>query len=390
MTVSRPRLAGALIAPLVALAGTPALAAPEASATRPVGALELAVAAAAPSTPTGLAISRGGRVFVMMPRFTADVPVTVGEVMPDGTVTPYPDAEANRPDPGKPQASLFHVPNGVFDRDDTLWLLDAGLPEGKGAPVPGGAKLVQVDLGQNRILRVVPLDAGITPTSSLNDLRVGTRAGRPVAYITDQGQGEEGAILAVDLASGLVLRRLDGHASTKSQKGIVKFVEDRPVMLTKGAGPPQHPKGGANGIALSPDGSRLYYAPLMGRRLYAVDTAGLLDPAASDAEVAASVRDLGEKGMTGGLTTDSKDRVYLSLQEHNAVGRRDPDGRITVLAADARLVWADTFWITPDRWLYISAAQVNRRPEFNGGQDLSKPPYAILRMRIDADSVDGR
>lgn len=385
---SLPRLRG-LACAVAALAAAPA-AALEADASRPVGAMELAKVADAPSTPTGLAIARGGRTFVMMPRFTADVPVTVGEVMPDGRVTPYPDAQTNRPDAKKPQASLFHVPNGVFDRDDTLWLLDAGLPEGKGPPVPGGAKLVQVDLGTNAIVRVVPLDSGITPTSSLNDLRVGIRDGRPVAYITDQGQGEEGAILAVDLASGLVVRRLDGHASTKSQKGIVKFVEKRPVMQMRGEGPPQNPKGGANGIALSPDGARLYYAPLMGRRLYAVDTAGLLDPKVMDAEVAASVKDLGEKGMTGGLTTDSKDRVYLSLQEHNAVGRRDPDGRITVIAADERLVWADTFWITPDRWLYISAAQVNRRPEFNGGTDLQKPPYAILRVRIDADPVDGR
>jgi sugar lactone lactonase YvrE len=386
---------------LVALAAGPAraqtagpsapgpLAGQTASPSRPVGGLELAHLADAPSTPTGLAISRGGRVFVMMPRFTAKVPYTVGEVMPDGSVRPYPDAETNRPDPDRPQASLFHVPNGVFDRDDTLWLLDAALPEGKGAPVPGGAKLVQIDLGTNRTLRTVPLEAGIAPTSSLNDLRVGRLNGRPVAYITDQGQDGKGAILAVDLASGLVLRRLAEHASTQTQKGVVKFVERRPVMQTQGDGPPRSPKGGANGIALSPDGARLYYAPLMARHLYAVDTAALLDPRASDAMVAASVRDLGEKGLTGGLTTDSKDRVYLSLQEHNAVGRRDPDGRITVLAADERLVWADTFWITPDRWLYISGAQVNRRPEFNDGQDLSKPPYAILRMRIDADPVDG-
>ena len=46
-------------------------------------------------------------------------------------------------------------------------------------------------------------------------------------------------------------RRLAEHASTKSQKGVVKFVEERPVMQTKGDGPPQHPKGGANGIALA-------------------------------------------------------------------------------------------------------------------------------------------
>ena len=393
MTLARRDLLAAGIAG-AGFAGTAALArpgeavaapSPEVATRRAAGGLELAFTANAPSTPTGLAISAGGRRFVMMPRFTATVPYTLGEVMPDGEVRPYPDLSTNQPDPEQPQARLFHVPNGVFARDDTLWCRDAGLPDGSGPPVKGGAKLVQIDLSDNRIRRVVPLEAGITPTSSLNDLRVDIRDGYARAYITDQGQDGEGAILAVDLASGRVVRRLSGHASTKSQKGLLKIVEDRPVVQRKGEGPPRPVQGGANGIALSPDGRRLYYAPLIGRRLYAVETAALLDPESSDAAVAAGVTDLGEKGMTGGLTTDSKDRVYLAMQEFNAVGRRDPDGTVTLIASDPRLIWADTFWITPDRWLHISSAQVNRRPEYNGGKDLQAPPYAVLRMRIDAD-----
>lgn len=82
-----------------------------------------------------------------------------------------------------------------------------------------------------------------------------------------------------------------------------------------------------------------------------------------------------------------KDRIYLSLQEFNAVGRRNPDGTIEVLASDPRLIWADTFWITPDRWLYISSSQVNRRAAYNEGVDGVKPPFAVLRMRIDAGPV---
>ncbi|MGU3540769.1 SMP-30/gluconolactonase/LRE family protein [Methylobacterium sp. A54F] len=385
--VRRSLLAGLAATTLGRPAAAETKPARQAATAREAGAMELALLADAPSTPTGLAISRSGRVFVMMPRFTAEVPVTVAEVMPDGSTRPYPSAEANRPDTKRPQERLFHVPNGVFDREDALWLLDAGLPEGKGPPVKGGAKLLQIDLASDAIRLVIPLESGVTPASSLNDLRVGTRNGRPVAYITDQGQEEEGAILAVELDSGRVVRRLDGHASTASQKGVVKFVEHRPVMQDKGEGPPKPVTGGANGIALSPDGRRLYYAPLIGRRLYAVDTGALLDPDATEAEVAASVEDLGEKGLTGGLITDARDRVYLALQEQNAVGRRDPDGTITVIASDPRLIWADTFWITPDRWLYVSAAQVNRRPEYNGGRDLQEPPYAILRVRIDADPV---
>lgn len=346
--------------------------------------LELVRLMHCPATPTGIALSPGGRLFVFMPRFDAQVPFTVGEVDARGRVTPYPDAAVNRPDPQRPQATLVHVPNGVFDAAGRLWLLDAGLMASAGPPLAGAPKLVCVDLADNRILRVVPLSQAVVPTSSLNDLRVRAgRGGREVAYITDQGQDGRGALIAVDLASGRAVRRLAEHGSTASVKGVLKIVEGRPVERVDAAGNRQPVQGGANGIALSHDGRTLYYAPLMGRRLYSVDASSLLD-APGDAAVAATVRDLGEKGMTGGLACDDRDRVYLALQEHNAVGRRHPDGRIEVLAADPRLVWADTFHLATDGWLYINAAQVNRRPEYHGGRDMRRPPYALFRLRIDA------
>ena len=233
-------------------------------------------------------------------------------------------------------------------------------------------------------MQPVVVDAGVVAESSLNDLRVDVRDGRALAYITDQGQGGQGAILAVDLASGQVSRRLADHPSTATQEGVVKVVELRPVMERKGDAPAKHPKGGANGIAISPDGRRLYYAPLMSRRLYAVETAALLDPNVSDAALAATVQDLGEKGMTGGLACDDRDRVYLTLQEADAIARRHPDGRIEVLASDPRLLWPDTFHLAADGWLYVNAAQVQRRAEFRCGDDRQKPPYDVFRLRIDA------
>ena len=78
----------------------------------------------------------------------------------------------------------------------------------------------------------------------------------------------------------------------------------------------------------------------------------------------------GADGVTSDVQGgDDKDRVDLSLQEFDAVGRRNPDGTIEVLASDPRLIWADTFWITPDRWLYVSWSEVNRRAGYNGGVD---------------------
>src|ERR1700710_414524 len=44
---------------------------------------------------TGVAISADGRRFVNFPRWTEDAPVSVAEVMKDGSLYPYPDVRWN-------------------------------------------------------------------------------------------------------------------------------------------------------------------------------------------------------------------------------------------------------------------------------------------------------
>ena len=62
---------------------------------------------------------------------------------------------------------------------------DTGAPEFGGAPLPGGAKLVRIDLANGRVLRVYPFAADVaTPKSYVDDVRFHGRQ----AYLTDAGK----------------------------------------------------------------------------------------------------------------------------------------------------------------------------------------------------------
>ena len=44
---------------------------------------------------TGVTVAPDGRIFVNFPRWTEDTPVSVAELMPDGSTKPYPNEEWN-------------------------------------------------------------------------------------------------------------------------------------------------------------------------------------------------------------------------------------------------------------------------------------------------------
>ena len=123
---------------------------------------------------------------------------------------------------------------------------------------------------------------------------------------------------------------------------------------------------GADGIAISPNGRILYYCPLTSRHLYSVSVNALVDESKSDAEVAATVTDYGEKGgASDGLESDMEGRVYLSDYEHNAIRRRTSSGDIETLVHDPRVLWPDTLSLAADGYLYVTANQVERQGAFH-------------------------
>lgn len=163
---------------------------------RTAGALEV-VAEITGSMPTGVTVSREGRVFINYPRWGDPVPFTVAEVKA-GKPAAYPNAEINRLDRARARDTFVSVQSMVVDPRNRLWILDTGSVE-FGPVIPGGAKLIGIDLAANRVIQsiVFPPDVAL-PTSYLNDVRFDLRRGPGgVAYIADSADQGPNALFRV-------------------------------------------------------------------------------------------------------------------------------------------------------------------------------------------------
>lgn len=338
--------------------------------------------------PSGVAVSETGRIFVNFPRWFDPVEFTVAEIT-NGQAVPFPNPEINRPNDDNPSQSFVCVQTVAIDPLDRLWVLDTGRPRFQPAS-PGGPKLVGINLRDNRIFQTIvfPRDVAL-PTTYLNDIRFDMRRGRAgMAFITDSSLTSPNGIIVVDLASGRSWRRLNDHPSTKAVKDFMPSVEGLALRMRLTGGPSLPITMGADGIAISADGERLFYSPLASRRLYSVSVDALVDENRSDQEVAETVEDHGEKGgASDGLETDSENRVYLTNYEQNAIQRRSSDGKVETLVHDPRILWPDTLDLASDGYLYITANQFHRQPIFHEGKDLRQKPYTLFRMRVDASPV---
>jgi sugar lactone lactonase YvrE len=377
----------------------------------PLGTLE-PVAFFDGAMPTGVTVSRKGRIFVNFPKWGDQVLFTVAEAR-DGKPVAYPPDEAmNQTDPQKQEAaedsSLISVQSVVVDPADRLWILDTGSPMFQPTKY-GGPKLVCVDLNTNQVIKKILFPQNVAlPTTYLNDVRFDLRRGREgVAYITDSAQNGPNGIIVVDLASGESWRRLHDHPSTKAEdlRTFLPIVEGRPFLVREEEQQQQQQEDkkkngntattklaasmGSDGIAISADGKRLYYCPLASRRLYSVSTEALFDRSIDDQhDVSQTVKDEGDKGgASDGLESDAEGSVYATNYEHGSIMRRNPNEEWETIVHDPRLLWPDTLSLASDGYLYVTANQLHRQARFHNGRDMRKKPYTLFRIKVNAKPV---
>jgi sugar lactone lactonase YvrE len=427
-----------------------ALIAQQAATDQPAGNLETVATFPGPM-PEGVTVSHSNRIFVNFARWGDDIPFTVAEIVhgkavayPNEAINDWPGRKLPNPnaftDVAADQTHFVSVQSVVVDpsggsdgKSGRLWALDTGAPLLKNI-VPGGPKLVAIDLATNQVVKTILLPPETAGTNSyMNDVRfdlsvgdtgpqdpstmIGSRPapdpnappkdpshpnaerspGQPAstgtdihgrAYITDSSSLGPNAIIVVDLATGKSFRRLNQHFSVLGEPGFLMFAEGRPVYKTEPGKPAEPVVFAADGIAISSDGKQLFYCPVNSTTLYSVSTEALRDRSKSDAQVGATVRSVTGKMPSDGLESDAEGRVYMTDPVTDSIHRFDPATGLTeTLAHDPRLLWPDTMSLSDDGYLYVTANQLHRQPTMHNGQDLRQRPYQLFRIKVDARPV---
>ena len=354
--------------PLLALAvaaaiGGPAVGAPAGPPLVPIVASNLVL--------NGVTQTAGGQLFITYARQDKARGIEVGRLV--GTAPlPFPDAAWNGWAPGRDGHGVFVWANALrIGPDGMLWVVDAGAPGPGKAQVPGGAKVVRLDPKSGAVKTVFPLDGAVKPMSYVDDIRFnGERA-----YLTDAGK--PGGIIVLDLRSGQVRRVLDGDPSAEAQRP--QTAEGHALTDAQG-----QPVGfDADQLEVSPDGRWFYYQPATGP-FYRIETRYLDDPAIQAADLHSRVQLWARTGATGGTAMDAQGVMYASDLDRDAILRITPDGVITTLATDPRLVWVDAMWIDEHGNLLAPAAQLGRTAGLNGGRDAVQYPVVIYALPIGA------
>ncbi|KAI9836797.1 MAG: hypothetical protein M1819_000962 [Sarea resinae] len=343
-----------------------------------------------------------------------NIAYTVAELVTNTTESPYPNLEMNSP-PGGPidystypaKGANYHdyligVQSVVIDAKDRLWILDTGralTPDGTNVPASyGGPKLIGVNLSNNSVFQTIVFPPTVAySVSYLNDVRFDLRpnvtsSGQGVAYITDSSNEGRNGLVIVDLGTGISWRHLDGLPQVHPAAQFIKSIWGETVYSyssTSSAQQISYETTGADGIALSADGSTLFFAPVSNRYLYSIPTSYLLDHSpGSELRAQSAVVSRGQKGCSDGLETDSNDAIYGGDLEQNAVNIFFPSNDTTeVFVRDPRIGWTDTMSIATiagKGWLYFTENQLWRSPMYAPGTDRRVKPYVLFRAPLPA------
>lgn len=344
------------------------------SVSAPAG-IEIVAEFSAAHPPGNIAVTPDGRLIMSQHQFYG-TEYKVVEVLPDGSVRPFPNAVwSSAPDANG--IGLNDVLGVRADGNGIVWMLDNPGESGSG-------RLVGWDTRTDSLHRVIYLAAPVIPENTfLNDFAVDLY--HDAIYIADTAAGDRAALIVVDLNTGYARRVLQGHASMQAED--IDIVVDG-NLVTMGGEPARI---GVDSITLDPGNEWVYYGPLSGRSLYRIRTTDLLNTDLSPQQLAARIERFGDKPISDGITIDAGGNVYVTDITANAIGVVRPTGSYEILYQDdEQLNWTDGFGFGPNNYIYVTVNELHRSPALNGGENASTPPYYLMRFPSLEAGVVGR
>jgi hypothetical protein len=311
------------------------------------------------------------QVFVSGPRWTGSQGPALARLGNNGSLEPYPDTAWNDWHEGADASHSFVDVNSIhLDGKGSLWAVDTGSPQFGGNALPGGAKLVQIDLATANVVRIIALGPDVVlPGSYVDDVRFHDN----FTYSTDAGRP---GIIVVNLKTGAMRRVLENIPATTAPGNRPVIVDGATVMANG-----DKLRVNTDPMEISPDGKWFYFGPLEGP-WSRIETRWLDDFSLSPADIVAKVEPWADLPPTGGTAMDRNGDLYFSDLPNDSIKRRTPDGNITTVVTDRRLHWVDAMTIDERGRLWLPVPQLDRAAIFHAGKSQVDWPIQLFWLAL--------
>ncbi|QKX06369.1 hypothetical protein HN014_16090 [Aquimarina sp. TRL1] len=329
------------------------------SKEKPIGTLE--VVAEMDINPGNVAVSKEGRIFSSIHPLRA-TNLQLVEITDSTSYKAFPTEVVQSTIDTKSDTKLDTPLGIIFDTENRLWVIDAGLNIGK-------TRVFAFDIDRKKEIMRFDIPVELAPkTSFVQDLAVDEKNG--FVYLADFGNP---GIIVVDIHKR-TYRKISHPASMKSEDidmiidGNVQHFLGNPARI------------GLNPITLSADRETLFYGAMNGTKWYQVPTKIIRDQS-EDAEIFSHITITGAKPISDGAATDRQNNHYFTNIQNNSIDVLTANKKLKTLKKDPLLDWSDNLRIHKD-WLYIAVNQLHKSSAFTGGKDLAKTPFRILKLKF--------
>jgi hypothetical protein len=317
-----------------------------------------------------VAVDEVGQIYVSGPKWTGMKGPSVSRMDANHQPVAFPDERWNSSDEAIPASERFINVNAMhLDDKGQLWIVDAGVTGFGGHVVPGGAKLVVVDLKSAKTVKVIVLDPTVAKDGSyIDDIRFNGDH----AYLSDAGVP---GIVVLDLKSRAMRRVLESSPATRAPADRDIVLSGKVVRAPDGSALRVH----SDPLETSIDGKWLYFAALEGP-WYKVETRLLNDAALDPEQLATKVEFWRDLPPVGGTAMDKQGNFYFSDLATDTLKRISVSGKTETIVSDPALHWVDAPAFDRQGRIYLPAAQVDRVGLFNDGKSKVQWPLRVYRM----------